>query len=199
MTNDKKQNDTNINKKDFDEYYFKVWKSYEDVAMHFNDLIIRLRIQSIGGLAVIATILGIILHGKNGNNETFDYGCAVLAILCGIWVAIWILDLRYYNRLLEGSVNAILELEKNKERFFKNREIKLSTDIENAFHKRFDHERQGWWERTFNSRNGFYLIVFVALFLSTIFMYWRGCKQKGAASVISQKVQNITKDNCRQE
>ncbi|HUU16226.1 MAG TPA: hypothetical protein VMW72_03675 [Sedimentisphaerales bacterium] len=198
MANDKKQNYNNINKKDFDDYY-KVWKSYEDVAMHFNDLIIRLRIQSIGGLAVLATILGIILHSKNDNIESFNYGWIVLAILCLIWIAIWILDLGYYNRLLEGSVNAILELEKNKKEFLKNNEINLSTNIENAFYKRFDHEPKGLFKRIFNSRNEFYLIVFIALFLSTIFMYWRGCKQKGDTSGINQKVQNVTKDKDRQE
>ena len=57
MENETEQNEHNINNKDFDEYYFKLWKSYEEVAMHFNDLIIRLRIQSIGGLAALATVL----------------------------------------------------------------------------------------------------------------------------------------------
>jgi len=81
--------------------------------MHFNDLIVRLRIQSIGGIAALATILGIVLKRGYDKSETFNYGLAILAITCLIlfWIAIWILDLRYYNRLLEGSVNAILEIE----------------------------------------------------------------------------------------
>ncbi len=37
MVNDKKQHEHNINNKDPDEYYFKVWETYEHVAMHFND------------------------------------------------------------------------------------------------------------------------------------------------------------------
>lgn len=180
MPNDKKEHDDNINNKDLDEYYFKVWKSYEQVAMHFNDLIIRLRIQSIGGLAALATILGIVLKSNNGNNETFNYGLAILAImfltLC--WIAIWMLDLRYYNRLLEGSVNAILELEKNKESFLEKKEINLSSNIERAFKVRFEHENSGVQATRkekrkdfINGRNWFYGIVFVALvtiLLSTI-------------------------------
>ena len=109
--------------------YFNTWKKYEDIAMHFNDLIIRLRTQSIGGIAALAAILGIFLTDTNGNNDiTFNYGLASIALLLLIlfWIAIWILDLRYYNRLLEGAVNAILLLEKNKEEFFKNKEIYLS-------------------------------------------------------------------------
>ena len=128
MANNREQNEE---AKDFDKYYLKVWKNYEDIAMHFNDLIIRLRIQSIGGIAALATIIGIILKNTNDNNEVFNYGLAILAIICLMlfWVAIWILDLRYYNRLLEGSVNAILELEKNKEVFLEKKEINLSSNI----------------------------------------------------------------------
>lgn len=175
MANDKKQHDHNINNKDLDEYYLKVWKTYEHIAMHFNDLIIRLRIQSIGGLAALATILGIVLKSNKGNNETFNYGFAILAIsfliLC--WVAIWILDLCYYNRLLEGSVKAILELEENKESFLEKKEINLSSNITRAFKVRFEHEAKGWKDRICNGRNGFYLIVLSALviiLLSTIFL-----------------------------
>jgi hypothetical protein len=80
----------------------------------------------------------------------------------------------------------------------------LSTNIEDAFHKRFDHEPKGWLKRIFiNSRNDFYLVVLCALgivLLNTFFMCIRqGCKQKETTSEIKQKVQNVTKDNCRQE
>ncbi len=204
MENDKKQNDNNINKKDFDEYYFKVWKNYEEIAMHFNDLIIRLRIQSIGGLAVIATILGIILHSRNGNGGTYNYGLSIVAVICLMlfWIAIWILDLRYYNRLLEGSVNAILELEKNKDKFLEKKKINLSINIERAFKVKFEHENGGEVEiqgneirkKFINGRTWFYKVVFIALWiflLSTIFMYWRDCKQKEITYGVNQKVQKI--------
>jgi len=157
--------------------YFNTWEKYEDIAMHFNDLIIRLRTQSIGGIAALAAILGVFLTDKNSNNDiTFNYGLASIALLFLIlfWIAIWILDLGYYNRLLEGAVNAILLLEKNKEEFLKDKGIKLSTNIENAFHKRFNHEPKGCIKRIFSSRNGFYLIVFISLFIGfsiSLFLY----------------------------
>lgn len=36
---------------------------------------------------------------------------AFFGILTAFWVAIWILDFRYYNRLLIGAVDALLKLE----------------------------------------------------------------------------------------
>lgn len=185
MENTKKNNES-------EEYYFKVWQHYEQVAMHFNDLIIKLRIQSIGGIAALATVLGIVLKTTNGNNEGFNYGLAIVAILFLLfcWVAICVLDLRYYNRLLEGSVNAILELEKDKKGFFEKKEINLSSNIEKAFEVKFKHEtrqkqvriKENEIKKKFiNGRTWFYGIVFFALMLvllATIFMYCRDCKQK---------------------
>ena len=173
MANNNKQNEDKINRNDVDEYYFKVWDSYEKVAMHFNDLIIRLRVQSIGGVAALATIIGIVLKTTTGDNETFNYGVAIVATSCLIlfWIAIWILDLRYYNRLLEGSVNAILELEKNKESFLNKKRINLSSNIEKAFSVKFEHENNQEVEtkgnkirkKFINGRKGFYVIVLIAL------------------------------------
>lgn len=196
MANDKKQNEDITNKKEDDEYYFKVWKKYEGIAMHFNDLIIRLRIQSIGGIAALATIIGIILKGTNGNNERFNYGLAILATICLMlfWVAIWILDIRYYNRLLEGSVNAILKLEKNKNEFLVKKEINLSTNIERAFDEKFEHEKKGA-QRIYNSRNGFYICVLIALIIvliSNIYMFFLNDKQKEITTGINQKAQNAS-------
>lgn len=52
--------------------YFEVWKQYEKIAMHFNDLIIRLRTQSIGGLAALAAIIGIVLKNNEGGDGAFS-------------------------------------------------------------------------------------------------------------------------------
>ena len=142
MAVENSRNMEEANETESDEYYFKLWKSYEDVAMHFNDLIIRLRIQSIGGIAALAAILGIFLKETNGDSSnTFSYCIASIAmfVLMMFWVGIFILDICYYNRLLEGAVNAILELEQNKDEFAKKKDIRLSTNIEMAFRKRFNH------------------------------------------------------------
>ena len=168
---------------DSEKHYFKVWKYYEDVAMHFNDLIIKLRTQSIGGIAALATVIGIVLKTTNGNNEGFNYGLAIIAIifLMFCWVAIWVLDLRYYNRLLEGSINAILELEKDKKKdFLEKKEINLSSNIEKAFKVKFEHEKRKGGEDFINGRTWFYGIVFFALvfvLLCTSFMCYQDFKQ----------------------
>lgn len=200
MVNDNKQNDTGIEDTNFDEYYFNVWKAYEDVAMHFNDLIIRLRIQSIGGIAALATIFGIVLKSSSERNDSVNYCLAFVAIiflmLC--WIAIWVLDLRYYNRLLEGSVNAILELEKNKKDFVKKREINLSSNIEKAFSVRFEHElcsletKGNEKKKKFiNGRKWFYGLVFSALvlvFACTLVMWHQNTKNQNASSGSLQQI-----------
>jgi hypothetical protein len=168
MAVENNRNGEEANEKKSDIYYFELWKSYEGVAMHFNDLIIRLRIQSIGGIAALAAILGIFLNDRSGNSgNSFNYCIASIAlfVLMMFWVGIFILDIMYYNRLLEGAVNAILELEQNKDGSAKKKEIKLSTNIEMAFRTRFKHEPEGF-KKIWNGRILFYLIVLVALFIT---------------------------------
>jgi hypothetical protein len=199
METEEHGNGHSIKQEDRDDYYLRVWKHYEDVAMHFNDLIIRLRTQSIGGLAGLAAILGIFLHTQEGNNASFNCGLAIVAIICLmlLWIAVWMLDLCYYNRLLEGSVNAILELEKNKGDFLGKKEINLSSNIEQAFKRRFPHEPTGWYRRLVNGRNGFYGMVFLALvviLVASIAAYCRGCKEKGTGSARRSDVQSVSGD-----
>ena len=38
----------------------QLWKEYEGIAMHFNDLIIKLRGQSLGGVAAVATLAAVV-------------------------------------------------------------------------------------------------------------------------------------------
>jgi hypothetical protein len=41
---------------------FALWDRYENVAMHFNDLIIRLRTQALGALAGVVAISGLAVN-----------------------------------------------------------------------------------------------------------------------------------------
>ena len=41
---------------------FVLWSKYEDVAMHFNDLIIKLRTQALAGLAGVITVSGLAVN-----------------------------------------------------------------------------------------------------------------------------------------
>jgi len=79
--------------------------------MHFNDLLIRLRTQSIGGVAALAALATIISRGDITPGMRWGILVSAFFFLTLFWVAIWILDFKYYNRLLLGAVSAIIEVE----------------------------------------------------------------------------------------
>lgn len=90
---------------------FAVWKEYEGVAMHFNDLLIRLRTQALGGVAALAALAAVMVRGDLAPSIRWSVLACAFILLILFWVAVWILDLRYYNRLLHGAVKALLEIE----------------------------------------------------------------------------------------
>ncbi len=145
---------------------FELWKAYEDVAMHFNDLIIKLRIQALAALVTFSSIIIVLRETETINQITIFY--LLLFILAG-WISIWVLDMRYYNRLLEGSVDALLKIEKVSFKNFKKEveNIALSTSIEKAFKKKLNHEKQSWIK---DSRNLFYLIFSLAIIIMQLFV-----------------------------
>jgi len=73
---------------------FRLWSKYEDVAMHFNDLILRLRFQALAGVAGLATLVGV--FGRAVENATVRSAVVsgVFALLAFFWVAIWASRLR---------------------------------------------------------------------------------------------------------
>jgi hypothetical protein len=90
---------------------FQMWKEYEAIAIHFNDLILKLRIQALGGVAAIAAIAGIVLkEAEDGKFQWNLLGFSFLALI-PVWVAVWLLDFLYYTPLLYGAVEAIRKLE----------------------------------------------------------------------------------------
>jgi hypothetical protein len=46
---------------------FELWEKYEQIAMHFNDLLIKLRTQALAGVAAISAIVGV--FAKSGPNN----------------------------------------------------------------------------------------------------------------------------------
>lgn len=90
---------------------FEVWKEYETIAMHFNELLIQLRTRALGGIAVITALVSVLSKGETASDFRWGVLSAVLFILALVWTAIWILDVKYYRRLLYGSVRAVLEIE----------------------------------------------------------------------------------------
>lgn len=130
---------------------FKLWSKYEDIAMHFNELIIKLRIQAIGGLTIIGTIATAAFRVNNNlDAHILKY---MFLVFCLVWFAIFLLDIFYYDRLLLAAVDQLVILE---ERF---KDIKLSTRIQEEV------------KNTHVIRYLFYGIVFSSLLAITIYFY----------------------------
>lgn len=138
---------------------FKVWRSYEEIAMHFNDMLLRLRIQALAGVAALAVLASIFSNVRTFNFQgTWLIASAAFFGLMLIWIAIWLLDRNYYTRLLMGSVDALLALEKTSKDGKDCEYIDLSTRIDNCVRqkRKVKHPRGVFL---------FYLIVFVTLLL----------------------------------
>ena len=104
--------------------------------MHFNDLLMRLRSQSLAAIAAVGAIVG--LFGKEGIADIRVSWLAATGIFFAMamfWMAVWCLDFLYYNRLLSGAVAAIVELEDQTKRGRRAQNIQMSTTIEAEFDK----------------------------------------------------------------
>jgi hypothetical protein len=141
---------------------FEVWKEYEKIAMHFNDLLMKLRTQSLGGVAAIATLAGIV--AKTDLTPALRWGVMASAFLLlnAFWLAVWILDFCYYNRLLNGAVDALVEIEAASKTSATLDQLNLSTRIEEVVgtQRRARSSSGRWW---------FYSIVSFALIAGFIF------------------------------
>lgn len=147
----------------------ELWDKYEEVAMHFNDLLIKLRIQALAGVAGITTLVS--LFAKSSGDAAINWQIVAL-VFCGLtffWIAIAVIDLLYYNRLLWGAVKSILELEKiSKEGVHYTDSISLSTNIRLTEQNRF---REWRWVNIFAGPVLFYLIVFLVLLFGVVFAF----------------------------
>jgi len=85
------------------------WKVGEDVAMHFNNLILGLRLKAIGGI-VAGTVVGIGLKLGNLTDTVVIFSLSVALLI--VWILVWAADFFYYYPLLAGAVDEILRLEK---------------------------------------------------------------------------------------
>jgi len=89
-----------------------IWWQYEQVAMHFNQLIIQFRVQALGGL-VAASAAGGLLVSKDMDVDARDQiRRYFFTFLLFAWAAAAVLDIFYYQRLLQGAVRALTEYEK---------------------------------------------------------------------------------------
>lgn len=155
---------------------YEVWEKYESVAVHFNDLLIRLRLQALAGVAALSTLVGIFAKTDMGLVQgSWEIAGTAFVALAAFWVAIWVLDLAYYNRLLLGAVSAIMDLENLSTTGEKRvTSIVLSTRIAASVDRTMA-TRLTRWGRFYLLRGVyfFYSVVFVALVAGAFYCFWK--------------------------
>ena len=102
----------------------QVWMHYEQVAMHFNDLMMRWRLQAIGGMATLVTLAGFVVGDAPDLGSRYRAMLMLAGLFTLVWIGVALIDLAYYRRLLTGAVRALLDLEA------RTADLKLSTKIE---------------------------------------------------------------------
>jgi hypothetical protein len=101
------------------------WYRYEEIAMHFNTLIMQFRLQLLGGAGLIGTVASYLIGGKiKSDAQRHWLRFVVSGGLFVLIAAAAALDVFYYEQLLRGSVEGLLDLESQ------HPEIQLSTTIE---------------------------------------------------------------------
>lgn len=92
------------------------WLECEKIAMHFNDLIINIRAKGLAALSAILLLSSTYLISKSND---ISINLLILSIIIFVLTLFWrfisILDTEYYSKLLTGSVEKIIQLEKNYE------------------------------------------------------------------------------------
>lgn len=155
---------------------FAVWKEYEKITMHFNDLLIKLRTQALGGVAALATVVTIFAKLNISNTkESWEVAALVFGGLALFWIAIWLLDFQYYNRLLTGAVVALVDIEKQSTQSSQTNTIQMSTTIENMVsgsHPPYPGRSHCERFQLGFGRWAFYVIVFITLIIGFGFSIW---------------------------
>jgi len=137
--------------------------------MHFNDLLMRLRSQSLTGVAALSTIVGVLAKGDVAAISVSWFVAAMIFVAMGLyWIAIWCLDFLYYNRLLRGAVAALRNIEAASQDPAKIFAIDMSTTIE----EEFDQDLTPETFRHFRGVFLFYAIVLSAIIAGGLFCLW---------------------------
>jgi hypothetical protein len=139
----------------------ELWEKYEEIAMHFNDLLIRLRTQALGGVAALSTLVGLFAKTSATVNTSWEIAAVFFHFVCFLWIAVWIIDFCYYNRLLLGAVVALQALEERSKTEMWVQHINLSTMIEHAVARQLSATARSGWLVV--GRWAFYTIVFMTL------------------------------------
>jgi hypothetical protein len=87
-----------------EELQLQAWEKHQDVAMHFNELIMRWRLQAIGGLAGFVTLAGFVVGDTTSLHVRYRAMLILTTVIAFAWLAVGAIDLFYYSRLLQGAV-----------------------------------------------------------------------------------------------
>jgi hypothetical protein len=152
----------------------EVWKATVEVQKHFND--IGLRIRSLALTALTFILGGTAFAFLNGDLLRVPVlqvlSPAVFLPIIGVplWVAFWIIDVRWYHRLLRGAVAEGKEIEEMLS--VNGVPVSLAKKIEDA--SRFP-RGTGWPAQKASRRlNTFYACGCVALALASLFVLAAG-------------------------
>jgi len=134
------------------EQLISIWDKYEQIAMHFNGLLIHLRTQALGAVATVVTAAGFLL--TRSPSEPWWAVFAVSFLLLLAWCTLWMIDVCYYSRLLLGAVNALIKIEKQSGEL-----LELSTQVQKLFGvPREDATRLNWQIYVFYVPVAFFLL-----------------------------------------
>ncbi len=138
-----------------------LWEKAEEVAMHFNGLIMSFRLKALGAVTIGVGLIGTTLLTKEGavpHRHNFMLATLAMSFLAVGWCALFAIDFGYYSRLLRGAVSELLRLEE-----LSGGVIRLSTEVERvAKGKRFSDRAARWL---------FYLLPLLLLVFVAIFAY----------------------------
>lgn len=137
------------------EQLISIWEKYENIAMHFNGLLIHLRTQALGAVATIVTAAGFLLtRSPEPLKHEWWAVFAVSVLLLFAWCTLWMIDVCYYSRLLLGAVNALIKIEKESGGL-----LELSTQVQRLFGvPREDSTRLNWQIYLFYLPVAFFLL-----------------------------------------
>lgn len=144
---------------------FEAWLEYEKVAMHFNELLIKLRTQALAGVVALSTVAGFIAKSTSSNSFNWGFLSCILIVITFAWIAIWLVDFQYYNKLLLGAVDEVMRIEELSKTKASLDKIALSTQIEKVERtgKPDNLPHRSACARLFQGRVLFYLITFIGL------------------------------------
>jgi len=132
----------------------QLWYHYEEIAMHFNNIIMQYRLQVMGGFGAIGAVASYLIGARVENEQEQNWlRLLVSAGLFTLLLAAASLDLLYYNKLLLGAVVELKRFEAD------HPAIQMSTRIENVVG---------------SGRYAILVVYDVLLGLLSLYVFWAG-------------------------